>query len=74
VLRKPQKPEYSKLGPYRPVALLNTLAKTLKAIIAKQISKEAERKDLGLKTQIGAQPGRSTTSALDLITKQVRTI
>jgi len=46
VLRKPQKPDYSKLGLYRPIALLNTLAKTLEAIVAKRMSRETEARDL----------------------------
>jgi len=72
VLRKPQKPDCSKLGLYRPIALLNTLAKTLKAIMIKRISREAEARGLLLKTQIGVQLGRSTISALNLIIEQVR--
>ena len=74
VLRKPQKPDYTKLGAYRPIVLLNMLAKTLEAIIARRISKEAESRGLLPKTYIGAQLGRSTTTVLDLITEQVRTI
>ena len=54
VLRKSQKLDYSKLGLYKLIALLNTLAKTLKAIVAKKISREVEARDLLLKTQIGA--------------------
>ena len=67
VLRKSQKPDYLKLGLYRPITLLNTLVKTLKAIVAKRISREAEAGGLLLKMQIGAQLGRSTTSVFDLI-------
>jgi len=52
---------------YRPIALLNTLAETLEAIVTKRISREAEARGLLLKTQIGARPGRSMISALDLI-------
>ena len=74
VFRKCQKPDYSKLGSYKPVAFLNILAKTFKAIITKRISREAEARGLLPKTQIGAQLGRFTTSALDLTIKQVRTI
>jgi len=59
---------------YRPIALLNTLAKTLKAIVAKRTSKEVEARDLLPKTQIGARLGRSTISALALIIEQVRII
>ena len=54
VFREPQKVDYSKLGLYRPIALLNALAKTLKAIVAKRMSREAEARDLLPKTQIGA--------------------
>jgi len=74
VLRKSQKPDYLKLGLYRPITLLNTLVKTLKAIVAKRISREAEAGGLLLKMQIGAQLGRSTTSVFDLIIKQVKII
>jgi len=42
VLRKPQKLDYSKLGSYRPIAFLNTLAKTIKAIVTKRMPREAE--------------------------------
>jgi len=42
VLRKPQKPDYTKAGVYRPIALLNTLAKVLEVVVARRILKEAE--------------------------------
>lgn len=74
VLRKPQKPDYTKPGAYRPIALLNTMAKTLEAIVARRMSKEAEARGLLPQSQMGARPGRSTTTALDLITEQVQTI
>ena len=74
VLRKPQKPDYTKTGAYRPIALLNTIAKVLEAVVAKRMSKETEERKLLPEEQMGARPGRSTTSALDLITEQVRTI
>jgi hypothetical protein len=74
VLRKPQKPDYTKPGAYRPIALLNTLAKTLEALVAKRISKTAEEKGLLPESQMEARPGRSTTSALELITEQVYTV
>ncbi|KYG40116.1 hypothetical protein M433DRAFT_257975, partial [Acidomyces richmondensis BFW] len=46
VLRKPQKPDYTKAGAYRPIALLNTLAKVLEAVVARRIPKEAEQRKL----------------------------
>ena len=42
VLRKPGKPDYSALGAYRPISLLNTLGKLLEAVIAKRLSYYAE--------------------------------
>jgi hypothetical protein len=74
VLRKPQKPDYTKPGAYRPIALLNTLVKALEALVAKRISKAAEEKGLLPDSQMGARPGRSTESALELITEQVYTV
>ena len=46
ILRKPKKNDYTNPGSYRPIALLNTLSKVLKAIIARRISKLAERFNL----------------------------
>ena len=74
VIRKPQKPDYTKPAAYRPIALLNTLAKVLEGIVARRMSQEAEARGLLPETQMGARPGRSTTTALHLITEQVRAI
>ena len=59
VLRKSQKLNYLKLGLYRPIAFLNILAKTLEAIVAKRMSREAEARGLLPKMQIGARCYRS---------------
>ena len=74
VLRKPQKPDYSKAWAYRPIALLNTISKVLEALVAKRLSTEAEERNLFPQHQMGARPGRSTISALELITEQVQAI
>jgi hypothetical protein len=74
VLRKPQKLDYTKLGAYRPIALLNTVGKVLKALVAKRLSREAEQRNLLPPSQMGARLGRLTTSALELIIEQVRTV
>jgi hypothetical protein len=42
VLRKPGKPDYSLLGAYRPILLLNTLSKLLEVVIARRLSYFAE--------------------------------
>jgi hypothetical protein len=57
VLKKLQKPDYTKPGAYRPIALMNTLAKVLEALVAKRISREAEARGLLPDSQIGARLG-----------------
>lgn len=74
VLRKPQKPSYNTAKAYRPIALLNTLGKVLEKIVALRLSKLAEEHKLLPDTQMGARPGRSTITALELLTEQIRTV
>ena len=74
VLKKPQKPDYTSPKAYRPIALLNTMAKLLEAVIAKKMSAVTEEQLLLPDTQMGARPKRSTISALEYITEQVQTI
>lgn len=74
VLRKPQKPCYDVPKEYRPIALLNTLGKTLEKIVATRLSKLVEEHHLLPATQMGARPGRSTVTALELLTEQIRTV
>jgi hypothetical protein len=71
LLRKPDKSDYSNLIVYRPIALLNTLGKTLKAIVARRIRHVVEAYGLLPKTQIGVKRGRLTETALHLLTKKV---
>ena len=42
ILKKPAKPDYSEVKAYRPIALLYTLKKALKIVIAKILSDYAE--------------------------------
>lgn len=72
VLKKPGKSDYSSPGAYRPIALLETFGKVLEAIVAKRISKLAEKYLLLPDGQYGARPGRSTDTALLCIVEQVR--
>lgn len=73
VLRKPQKPAYDVAKAYRPIALLNTLGKVLEKVVARRISALAEEHNLLPATQMGARPGRSTITALEMLTEQIRT-
>ena len=74
VLRKPQKPSYNTPKAYRPIALLNTIGKVLEKIMANRLSALAERENLLPESQMGARPHRSTLSAMELLTEQVKTI
>jgi hypothetical protein len=74
VLRKPQKPMYDVAKAYRPIALLNTLGKVLEKIVARRVSALAEEHNLLPTTQMGARPGRSTVTALEMLTEQIRTV
>jgi hypothetical protein len=42
MLKKPGKKDYSDPSAYRPITLLNTLGKTLEAVIASRIRETAE--------------------------------
>jgi hypothetical protein len=59
---------------YRPIALLNTLGKVLEKIVARRVSALAEEHNLLPTTQMGARPGRSTVTALEMLTEQIRTV
>jgi hypothetical protein len=71
LLRKPDKSDYSNPLVYRPIALLNTLEKTLKAIVARRIRHVVKAHGLLPKTQINARRGRLTETALHLFTEKV---
>jgi len=60
VLWKLQKPSYTTVKAYRPIALLNTIRKLLKRIVAGRLFKIMEETDMLLASQIGARPGYLT--------------
>lgn len=68
ILQKPGKPAYDVAKAHRPVALLNTLAKLLTAIIAEDLTHMVEKYGLLPKTQFGGRPGRTTTDSMHLLT------
>lgn len=71
VLRKPKKPNYSVPRAYRPISLLNTLGKLLKAVIAQQLSYLAKQHGLLPDTQFGGRPGRTTEQALLVLSNAI---
>uniref|UniRef100_A0A9Q8UTM3 RNA-directed DNA polymerase from mobile element jockey n=1 Tax=Passalora fulva TaxID=5499 RepID=A0A9Q8UTM3_PASFU len=74
VLRKPQKEDYTKLKSYRPIALLNTLGKLLEKVVAIRLTGIVEEHNLLPATQMGGRQKRSTLTAVELITEQIRHI
>ena len=73
-LRKPNKGSYSQAKVWRPIALLNTIGKLMEAIAATRLSELAEKENLLPEMQIGFRKGRSTETALFLLTSQVEKI
>jgi hypothetical protein len=70
-LRKLGKGDYSVHGTWRPIALLNTLERTLISVIAGQILSFSEEHSLLPTQHIGACPGRSIDTALDFLVQQI---
>jgi exonuclease III len=74
IIKKPQKPDYTLPGAYRPIALLSTIGKLLERIVAERLSIAADQHQLLPNTQMGARKNRSTITALHLLTEQIHTI
>jgi hypothetical protein len=74
LLRKPKKEDYLNSKAYRLIALLNTLEKVLKAVIAERIRFAAETYTLLPNIQIKGRRIRSTETALQLIINKIHTI
>ena len=72
VLRKDDKDDYSLPKSYRPIALLNTLAKVLEKLIAERLTSTLEENSLLPPTQFGACKCRSVTTAISFISELAR--
>jgi len=67
VLQKPGRPNYTLAKAYRPIALMDTLGKTLSLCVADILTHQAETLQLLPNTHFGGQPGQTTTDALQLM-------
>jgi hypothetical protein len=74
VLRKPRKPTYTDPGAWRLIALISTIGKVIEALIARRLSTIVEEYHLLPDIQIGGRKGRSTETAIELLTEQIYTI
>lgn len=72
VLRKAGDRDYQLAGSYRPVALINTLAKYLEAVVAKRISYAVETQGLLPTGHLGGRKGISTDHAIQILLDRIR--
>ncbi len=63
-MQKPHKENYSVIKAYRPIALLDTIGKALKSVLAKRISALTELHGFLPKTNFGGRRGTSTEYAI----------
>ena len=71
VLRKPSRPDYTKVKAYRPIALENTLGKVMESIIAEIISYLTETHELLPPHHFGGRPGRSAEDAMMILSESI---
>jgi hypothetical protein len=71
VIPKPNKPDYSAVKAYRPIALLNCMGKVLEKLMATRLSLMAESHDILHADQIGGRPKRSAIDAAMALTHEV---
>ena len=72
VLHKPGKPRYDTPKAYRPIALLNTMAKVLTSIIAEQLTFYSEKYQLLPPQHYGGRPARTTTDAIHMLVYKIK--
>lgn len=71
VLRKPNKPDYSKPKTYKSISLLETISKGLEAVVARRLSYLAETYRLLPENHFGGRPKRSVEQALNLLVEKI---
>jgi len=71
VLRRPNKPNYTKPNAYRPIALESTVGKVLESIMADHISYLCETLNLLPKHHFGGRPGRTMEDAMLILSESI---
>ena len=71
VLRKPNKPDYTKTKAYRPVALECTLGKVMESVITEIMSYLTETHELLPTHHYGGRPGRSAEDAMMILSESI---
>jgi hypothetical protein len=72
VLRKPGKPDYSLAKAYRPITLLDTMAKILSSCIAEDFEHMAKCYNMLPTNHFGCRPGWMATDSLHYLVKWIR--
>jgi hypothetical protein len=67
VLRKPDKPDYTKVKAYRVIALLNCIGKVAEKVVASKLSDVVEHRNLLHAGQFGSRKGRSAVDAVAVL-------
>ena len=71
ILRKSNKPDYTKPDAYRPIALENTIGKVLESITTELLSYLIETHELVPANHFGARPQRTTEDAMMVLTENI---
>ena len=69
IIRKPSKPDYTKPGAYRPIALINSIAKILSSCLSEDLTTMAELSQLLPANHFRGRPGRTTSDSLHYVAK-----
>ena len=71
VLRKPNKPDYTKANAYRPITLECTVGKIMESIVTELLSYFIETHDLLPENHFGARPQRTTEDAMIVLSENI---
>jgi Reverse transcriptase (RNA-dependent DNA polymerase)/Endonuclease-reverse transcriptase len=71
VIRKPSRPDYTKVKAYRPIALENTIGKVMESVITDIISYLTETHELLPPHHYGGRPGRSAEDAMMIMSESI---
>jgi hypothetical protein len=73
IIPKPNKPDYSSVKAYRPIALLNCMGKILEKLMATRLAQMAEAHHLLHPDQIGGRPQHSAIDAAMALMHEIET-
>ena len=71
ILRKPNKPDYTKPNAYRPIALKKTIAIVIESIVTELLSYLIETHELLPADHFGRRPQRTTIDAMTILTENI---